>query len=150
MIQKITKDDKQEFFTLLDEFYHSTAVLHPVPKHHYDSIYKELCTDSPYVAAYFIKEDDKIAGFAQLSFTFSTEAGGLVLWLEELYIRPQYRGKGLGSAFFDFLEKEYGNRMARIRLEIEPDNYRAEKLYQRMGFKKLNYMQMIKDREDAQ
>ena len=148
MIQKITKNDKQEFFTLLDEFYHSTAVLHPVPKSHYDSIYQELITDSPYAVAYFIKDEGKIAGFAQLSFTFSTEAGGLVLWVEELYIRPQFRDKGLGRAFFQFLETEYGDKMARFRLEIEPDNHRAEKRYERMGFKKLNYMQMVKDRED--
>lgn len=148
LIQKIKKEDKKEFFTLLDEFYHSSAVLHPVPKSHYESIYNELISQSPYAVAYFIKEGEQIAGFAQLSFTFSTEAGGMVLWVEELYIRPQFRGKGLGSAFFQFLEEEYGKSMARFRLEIEPDNERAKKLYKRMGFKTLGYLQMIKDREE--
>ena len=34
---------------------------------------------------------------------------------------------------------------ARYRLEIEPDNVRAEKLYRRMGFEELPYKQMVRD-----
>jgi len=145
-IQKVHKEDREEFFELLEEFYHSDAVLHPVPKTQFERAFNEAVSQSPYLTAYLLKTEGKTAGFVQLAFTFSTEAGGRVIWVEELYVRPQYQGKGIGSEFFRFLEEEYGAGMARIRLEIEPDNARARKLYEKMGFQSLDYLQMVKDK----
>lgn len=147
LIQKVRKEDQEEFIELLGEFYHSEAVLHPVPKAHFERAFYEAVSQSPYVAAYLLKKGGKTAGFAQLAFSFSTEAGGRVVWVEELYVRPQFQGKGLGSEFFQFLEEEYGADSARIRLEIEPDNVRAQKLYEKVGFQALNYLQMVKDKQ---
>ncbi len=147
LIQKVREEDREELLELLEEFYHSDAVLHPVPKAHFERAFQEAVSQSPYAAAYLLKADGKTAGFAQLAFSFSTEAGGRVIWVEELYVRPQYRGKGIGSAFFRFLEEEYGAETARFRLEIEPDNARARKLYKKMGFQNLNYLQMTKDKQ---
>ena len=77
------------------------------------------------------------------------EAGGIELWLEELYLRPQARGRGAGSEFFTFL-RGYGETIGarRLRLEVEEENTGARRLYRRMGFASLDYLQMI--REDAQ
>ena len=75
----------------------------------------------------------------------SQEASGLTVWIEELYIRPEFQGNGLGTQFFEFIQKEIPAR--RYRLEIEPDNEGARALYERLGFKSLDYSQMIKDTE---
>ena len=96
-----------------------------------------------YAECFIIEYEGAAAGFGLISKTFSQESGGLVVWIEELYIRQQFRSKGLGREFFEFLEK---NRPAsRYRLEIEPDNVRARALYERLGFEQLDYMQMVKD-----
>ena len=68
-----------------------------------------------------------------------------MIWVEELYVRPQYQGRGLGGAFFRFLEETYAGQAARIRLEVEPDNDGARRLYGRVGFEELPYMQMCRD-----
>ena len=70
-----------------------------------------------------------------------------VLWLEELYIRPEFQGQGLGSHYFAWLQEAYGDKVARMRLEVEPENERARALYARMGFSDLPYLQMHKDAE---
>ena len=59
------------------------------------------------------------------------------------------RNQGLGSEFFDFLRR-YGASLGarRLRLEVEEENTGAMRLYARMGFKALDYRQMI--REDVQ
>ena len=49
---------------------------------------------------------------------------------------------GLGKAFFKYMEENYP--AARYRLEIEPENLRAKKLYSSLGYKELPYAQMIK------
>ena len=134
MIREITTADREVFLQLLDEFYHSPAVLHPVPRTYFERTFQEVTSGSPYARAYL-----------QLSFTYSTEAGGRVIWVEELYVRPQYQGRGLGGAFFRFLEETYAGQAARIRLEVEPDNDGARRLYGRVGFEELPYMQMCRD-----
>ncbi len=57
--------------------------------------------------------------------------------------------RGWAANFFDFLRR-YGASLGarRLRLEVEEENTGAIRLYARMGFKALNYRQMI--REDVQ
>ena len=68
----------------------------------------------------------------------------MAVWIEELYILPQFRGKGYGTTFFSELRQQYPNA-ARFRLEVEPDNDGAKALYGRMGYEILNYGQMVLD-----
>jgi ribosomal protein S18 acetylase RimI-like enzyme len=89
--------------------------------------------------------DGEPAGYGLTAKTFSQEAGGYVIWLEELYIREQFRSRGLGSEFFAYVEKKYAGQAARFRLEVEEDNVRAISLYKRLGYEALDYTQMIKE-----
>lgn len=81
-----------------------------------------------------------------LAKTYSHECGGMVLWIEEIYIAPEFRGNGLGKEFFDYLETEYKS-VSRFRLELEPGNEKAERLYRRLGFEPLDYRQMVKEKK---
>jgi len=67
-----------------------------------------------------------------------------VLWVDEVYILPEYQSNGLGSEIFAFIENKYKDNVARIRLDVEEENDRAIKLYQKLGFKVLDYLQMYK------
>lgn len=143
MIRKITEKDKNIFIELMDEFYHSDGVQHTLPKHYYEKAAEEVLKDSPYMTAYLIESEGGVAGYGQLSFTYSTEAGGMVVWIEELYIRSKFRGRGLGTAFFDKIFTMYQNKAARFRLEIDPDNEGARRLYESLGFENLGYEPMV-------
>lgn len=145
MIRPVTKKDKDILLEMLDEFYHSSAVLHPIPKVYYQETFEEMLQESPYVEGYIVKHNGEIAGYGIVSKTFSSEVGGLVVWIEELYIRDAYRSHGLGSEFFAYLEKKYGKTAKRLRLEVERSNERAVALYERLGFEELPYQQMIKE-----
>lgn len=143
-IREIRLEDKEVFITMLDEFYHSEAVLHSVPYENYENVFQEVVFSNHYMDAYFFIADNEIVGFTTLAKTFSTEVGGLVIWIEELYVREKFQSRGLGSKMFPFIEKVYPN-VKRIRLEVEKDNDKAIKLYEKMGFVDLPYSQMIKD-----
>lgn len=143
MIRKITEKDKNIFIELMDEFYHSDGVQHTLPKHYYEKAAEEVLKDSPYMTAYLIESEGGVAGYGQLSFTYSTEAGGMVVWIEELYIRSKFRGRGLGTAFFDKIFTMYQNKATRFRLEIDPDNEGARRLYESLGFENLGYESMV-------
>lgn len=145
MFKKATAQDKDFLFKMFDEFYSSEAVLHPIPPNFYQNTFEELMRGDEYIEVYIIYCKGDRAGYAMLSKSYSPEAGGRIIWIEEIYITDKYRGKGLGKAFFKFLEEEYGGYAKRFRLEAEPDNERAINLYKTIGFKPLNYVQYIKD-----
>ena len=144
MIRKIQPSDKEIYFQLANEFYSSDAVLSPVPKSHFENTFRELMRSDVYAEGFLLISDGEVAGYALLAKSFSQEAGGLTVWIEELYVREQFRSHGLGSEFFEFLEEKLPAK--RYRLEIEPENERAVALYQRRGFKWLEYHQMVKDK----
>jgi GNAT superfamily N-acetyltransferase len=49
--------------------------------------------------------DGAPAGFAFYFFHYSTWRGQPTLFLEDLFVRPQYRGKGIGKALLVYLAK---------------------------------------------
>lgn len=137
--------DREILAALMDEFYHSKGVLHPIPKAYIQRTLDALFVQSPFIKAYIIEKNHETAGYALLSLTWSNEGGGLTLWIDELYILPQFQGQGLGNAFFHFLHQEWDGRIARFRLETESGNDGARRLYQKMGYESFPYLQMIRE-----
>lgn len=144
MIRKINSSDKETYIELVEEFYNSEAVMHPIARQNIVNCFDEMIRSDTYAEG-FIIELDKIAGYAIVSQTYSQEAGGFVLWLEEIYIKKEYRGKGLGKEFFTYIDNNKAPNIARIRLEVEADNLLAIKLYQSFGYVCMPYMPMYKE-----
>lgn len=145
-IRKIRKDDHDVFVEMGKEFYNSEAVLHNIDECCHEAAFEELMRSDVYLECYIFEVDSKIAGYALLDKMYSREVGGLVVWVEELYVRSDFRCHGIGNKFFDYLEKNVP--ASRYRLEIEPDNTRARALYERRGYKILAYSQMYKDTQE--
>ena len=147
MIRKMTESDRDLYIEMAEEFYHSDAVLHPIPRAHFEKTAEEALKSGTYAEIYLLEYKGKTAGYGLTARTFSQEAGGQVLWIEELYIREAFRSRGLGREFFSYLEENNKGVLSRLRLEVEADNTRAISLYERLGYEVLDYVQMIKDFE---
>ncbi|GAB2992907.1 GNAT family N-acetyltransferase [Amycolatopsis acidiphila] len=65
-----------------------------------------LFGDSPAVFGHVAEEDGRIVGFAIWFLNFSTWRGVHGIYLEDLYVRPELRGSGLGKALLATLAKE--------------------------------------------
>ena len=51
----------------------------------------------------FVMEDDREVGFVLYFYNFSTFVGKAGLYIEDLYVKPEHRGKGHGKALMEFL-----------------------------------------------
>ncbi len=140
--RRMRASDRETYLAMAREFYQSDAVLQPVPESFLQAAFQELMRSDEYMEGYLLCEDGEPVGYAMLCKTFATEPGGSVIWLDELYVRPEHRGKGLGKAFFAYLHKH--RPAARYRLEVEPDNEGAMRLYRSLGYRELPYLQMCK------
>lgn len=61
---------------------------------------EEQLFDKERAEVIFAMEDGKEVGFALFFHNFSTFVGRAGLYLEDLYVYPEYRGKGYGKALF--------------------------------------------------
>lgn len=144
LIRTFLPEDRAAVLQLVHDFYTSPGVLHQIPVDYFARAFDEMCADRGVLRGLAVLDDAGVlCGYCQLTFSYSTEAGGRVVHLEELYFDPSCRGKGYGSAVLEFLKREYAQTAARIRLEVVPENTGAARLYERHGFEVLPYQQMI-------
>lgn len=146
MIRDFTASDHDAFLAMAGEFYTSDAVMHSVPESCFETTFARCLAGDAFVRGLILESGGRPAGYALLSFTYSNEAGGLVVLLEEIYVLPEFQGKGLGRELFGFVEAEYAEQARRFRLEVTRCNERAISLYRHLGYEPLDYIQMIKDR----
>ena len=145
MIRKINKNDKQQFLDMANIFYKSDAVSGYISDKAINDTFHNIANDSPFIKGFMIEIDNQVAGFFTISFAFQTQYGKPVLLFEDLYIKDEYQGKGIGSEIFKYIEEEYSHGIASIRLEVESSNHRAISLYERLGYSRSTYYHMIKE-----
>lgn len=77
-----------------------------------------------------------LAGYITLGWCFSVEQGGRFVLLDELYLRPEARGRGWGHQALA-LARDWaaGQGAAVIRLEVNHHNARAKALYLAGGYR---------------
>jgi GNAT superfamily N-acetyltransferase len=80
--------------------------------------------------------DQRVVGYALLIAFWSNELGGEVCAVDELYVVPDLRGRGHGTALFEAIERGalWPAPAAAMALGTTPDNARARRLYERLGF----------------
>lgn len=81
------------------------------------------------------RNDQIVIGVAVLSYTWTLERGGQTCWLDELYVMPQWRSHGLGTALVrKAIEITTNDGCIAMELEVESSHERAANLYKREGF----------------
>ncbi len=144
-IREILPWDKPHFCRMVREFYRLPAVDHQIPDDHAERTFDLLMGDTPY-ARCFVAVDarDVPHAYCLCAVTWSNEAGGLCVWLEELMVEPSLRGQGIGQRLLGAAMAAYPDA-ARFRLEVTAQNPRAAALYRTLGFEDLAYLQMVRD-----
>lgn len=97
----------------------------------------ELAKGDPFARAWLLRADAEgpIVGYAVLTLGFSLEYGGRDGFLDEIYVAPEARGQGIGSAALKFVMAEAEKLgIKALHLEVMPGNDRALELYRRHGF----------------
>jgi ribosomal protein S18 acetylase RimI-like enzyme len=99
------------------------------------AVLARLFADDSLGLACLVLLDGEAAGYAVIAFGFSVEFRGRDAFIDELFIKDAYRGRGLGSAAVRFAEGICRGRGVRaLHLEVERGNTRAQSVYRRAGF----------------
>lgn len=89
---------------------------------------------------YFICLDHQRIGFVHLG-----SRGCAIDWLEDLFVLPEFQGKGIGSRAIQLAEDIVRQYSDSLYLEVAARNAKALRLYQRIGYDCLNTITVRKD-----
>ena len=99
------------------------------------AVLAQLFANDAYGLACLILLGGQVAGYVVLTFGFSIEFRGRDALIDELFVRDEFRGRGLATAALRHAEglcRERGIRA--LHLEVDRQNTRAQSVYARAGF----------------
>lgn len=143
-IRKLNAADFEKTLSMMKVFYASDALLIYPEDAVLAKMLRDALEDTPFLTGYGFEVDGQLVGYGMTTRSYSTERGGLCIWIEDIYIEPRFRGRGIGPAFLRFVEEQNPGAV-RIRLEAEPENEHAMAVYQKSGFEILAYTQLVKE-----
>lgn len=142
-IRKIQRADAEVVIDMMRKFYSSPAVITDGSEKIFAANVENCLDGSPYLDGFVFVDGEKIIGYGMTAHGYSTEFGGECIWIEDIYIEAEYRGRGIGSQFVRRVKEIYPDKI--FRLESEADNVAALKIYKRLGFKELPYLELVCD-----
>ena len=99
-----------------------------------DDLRTHLFGESPFAQVLLAEWDGAVVGFALYFFNYSTFLCRPGIYLEDLFVRPQYRGRGIGFALLTAIEqraRELG--CGRLEWAVLDWNRTAIEFYHRFG-----------------
>jgi ribosomal protein S18 acetylase RimI-like enzyme len=94
-----------------------------------------LLRDPSLGLTWLILDGDTAAGYVVLCFGYSLEWLGRDAFVDEFYLREEYRGRGWGRQTMAFLEEAArGAGIRTLHLEVVESNTTALQLYRKLGF----------------
>ncbi len=141
-IRRMQACDRTQVLEMMRAFYASPYVSTDGSETIFATDIDQCLGGSPYLEGFVFEGESGLCGYAMIAKSFSTEFGKPCIWIEDLYTREPFCGKGLGSRFLQFIAERYPDAL--LRLEVEKENERAVHVYQKHGFDFLPYLEMKK------
>ena len=85
---------------------------------------------------YFVAESDSdVVASLLITYEWSDWRNGIVWWIQSVYVRPEFRRRGVYAGLYDHVRNIAGNLEAvkGIRLYVDRRNTSAQEVYRRLG-----------------
>ena len=95
-----------------------------------------LLEGTPHGVAYLIGPPRAPIGYVIITFGWSVEFGGLDGFIDEIFVRPGVRGRGIATETLQALPRALaGAGLKAMHLEVDRNDEKTQKLYARAGFR---------------
>jgi len=126
-------DDLADLLVMLEAFYEEEQLEHD-PDGSAAAV-KELLERPSVGKIWMLRRGEAVAGYLIAIIGFGVEFGGRYILLDELFIRPGFRGHGQWRVGFAEVERwALSENIRAMRLEVNHHNERAKRLYLTDGF----------------
>jgi len=114
-----------------------------------EDLRKVIFGENNFVEVLIAEYDNKICGQTIFFKNFSTFVGRPGYYIEDLYVKPEFRGKGIGKALLDeVINKAKENNFGRVEWVVLDWNVSAIEFYENRGAFPLNEWKIFRLQED--
>lgn len=147
LVRNIVEKDAETFYSLAKSFYDSGATKREYNQESAEKTFKQVISKHENLWGYIITDltDDVVVGYALLASYWCHEENGNVLILDELFIHPDFRHKGFGKRFLNWIEQEFHDFAVAITLDVLSTNIVAQELYNKSGFHLDSFVSLTKN-----
>ena len=132
-IRRARPDEAGVVLALVKELAEYEKLLHEVEASE-AMIADALFGDNPRLFCEIAEWNGEVAGFAVWFVNFSTFSGRSGIYLEDLFVRPAARGKGIGKALLAHLAKQcVANNWSRLQWSVLDWNVPSIEFYKSLG-----------------
>ncbi len=129
----LEETDREMLLSMAKAYYREDGNIYGLPR--IEQALDALLSGEEFARLWVIEHCAKSVGYLCITFGFSLEAGGREFFIDEIYLKPEFRNQGIGTKAIEFAENESRKLGARrIVLETEKTNLKAKKLYEKIGF----------------
>ena len=115
-----------------------------------DDLRRGLFGDPPFAHAIIAQVGREVAGFALYFYNFSTFRGKPGLYLEDLFVKPEYRGRGVGKALLARLAKvAVSHDCGRFEWSVLDWNEPSIRFYKALGARPMDEWTMFRIEGEA-
>jgi len=108
-----------------------------------DATFAQVQRQTGYLELDVFEVDANVVGYALLFKFWYSEFGGMILNIDELFVLPDFRDRGIASHYLSTLAKQKSDYVA-LSLEVLPQNEKALALYKRIGFSEKETLTLYK------
>lgn len=134
LIREARAADVPALVALMGEFYAESG--YPLPAAAAARAFLDVIENARHGRVWLIEHEAESAGHLVLTFAFSMEYGGLRGFIDDLFVRPRFRGRGFAAAALAHARQAALDEGVRaLFVEAGPDNHAARRVYARAGFR---------------
>jgi len=129
----VTLDDVETMLPLMQAYYEFDRL--DFNEDHARRALRRLVEDESLGRVWLIRQEGEVAGYVALTYDYGLDNGGREGFIDELYLKPGFRGKGIGRETIRFLEGFCAaNGICALLLGVRHDNTAAQTFYATVGF----------------
>jgi predicted N-acetyltransferase YhbS len=133
-IEAATLEDIPQLADLLNELFTLEAEFTPDRQKQLDGL-RQIIEQPEKARIFVLRDGPTILASVNLQLVISTAQGGTVVILEDLIVRGDNRGKGLGSVLLQYaIQFAKASGYTRITVLTDPQNAHALHVYRKAGF----------------
>jgi ribosomal protein S18 acetylase RimI-like enzyme len=128
----VQPDDASLLLAMAREFHREDG--HPLDRAGEEAVAR-IAAGEPLAPTWIARQGGDVVGYVAITLGFSIEYGGRDGFIDDFYVMPHARGRGLGKKMLSFaLAKARELGIPTLHLEVEPGNDPALDLYRAAGF----------------
>ena len=130
-----TKDDEASLLRMMRSLAEQETGAYYFNEPAVHSVLRQFLADPSLGRAWIFSDGTAIVGYIALTLGYSFEYHGRDAFIDELYVEPQYRRRGIGRKAMKFVEEQARTMgVTALHLEVDHGNDSALELYRGSGY----------------